>query len=183
VRTFYTSSSRPLPGTGRTASGRHARPLPCRSAHGRPRAYGPPAMRRQGDVVGRWRASPLDADRLSGTERRQPRCAPRSRQWSCWQDTRRFSPWSGSGIGGPGLTPPDPAKCQPGSRGRWAAGRPREAGWQPDRWWVSSTLAATRLGRTAGIAAASTSAVGIRCPRCCRPLLTRTGRATMCAGC
>jgi hypothetical protein len=53
VRTFYTSSSRPLPGTGRTASGRHARPLPCRSAHGRPRAYGPPAMRRQreaGDV-------------------------------------------------------------------------------------------------------------------------------------
>lgn len=62
-----------MPGNGRTA---HS-PVPYGlTASGPGCAYGPPATCRSGQVVDGSELSPLAADRLGGTERRQPRCAP-----------------------------------------------------------------------------------------------------------
>jgi hypothetical protein len=77
----------------------------------------------------RRRVAVIPAGRSSSymITRSQPRCAPRSRRWRRWQNTRRFSPWSGSGIGGSGLTPRDHAKSRPGSRGMGRSGLSRLA--------------------------------------------------------
>ncbi len=117
VRTFYTSSSRPQPGAGRTTpDGMRGRTLPLRSrAAARLWAAGhAPARAKLGDVKcghPRWPQIILhDPEESTPLRASIPPVAT-------WQDMRRLSSWSGSGIGGSGLTPRAHVKSGPGSRG------------------------------------------------------------------
>lgn len=102
-RTFYTSSGRPLPGTVRTA------PDDMRVRYLPPSAPGGSTPMGRGPCAGKgscatWRkSSPLAADRLSMSERHQPRCASRSRQWCCrraWIRKQDGGWVAGSGVPG-----------------------------------------------------------------------------------
>ncbi|GAA5120238.1 hypothetical protein GCM10023320_27230 [Pseudonocardia adelaidensis] len=101
VRTFYTSSSRPLPGTGRTTpDGMRGRYLAAPLTGGRA-PNGPPAMRRH---RGRWETSSSGRPRwpqivLHDREVSTPLRAPIP-PVATLAEMRRFSPWPGSGIGG-----------------------------------------------------------------------------------
>jgi hypothetical protein len=63
-------------GDGPVCAGRHARPPPPAPLPGRPRAYGPPAMRRQGEVWVTSQPSPLAVDRLAGPKGVNPAARP-----------------------------------------------------------------------------------------------------------